>query len=338
MRNLLLVVWSFFALISCQTVTKQCGPEARAAFDVGSGSTKMKVIEFNTCTQEVTKTLLEDQVKVDYRDALEKNPNGEFSPLVQTQGLAALEKLKADAQAQGAKKFTGIATAAFRQATNADVFVNLIREKVGIPVRIISQADEALLGFQAARGKSKAASQDLVVWDVGGGSQQMVSIDDTVKPTVYYGNLASVNFKNQIIAKVQKKDPSKVESPNPLNKNQIKSAVAMAEAEAKTTVPAAIQKKLTVAETVVIGIGGVLAKSLPRQMSASDSISQENVRVALDHRANMTDTQLSNPYAATEVTNLALIYGFMKALNIKSYQPAEVSLVDALWADPLVWQ
>lgn len=337
MRNLLLVVWSFFTLISCQTVPK-CGPEARAAFDVGSGSTKMKVIEFNTCTQEVTKTLLEDQIKVDYRDALEKNPNGEFPPLVQTQGLAALEKLKMDAQAQGAKKFTGIATAAFRQATNADVFVNLIREKIGIPVRIISQADEALLGFQAARGKSKAASQDLVVWDVGGGSQQMVSIDDTVKPTVYYGNLASVSFKNQIIAKVQKKDPIKVDSPNPLKKNQIKSAIAMAETEAKTTVPVAIQKKFTATETVVVGIGGVLAKSLPRQMSASESITQENVKVALDHRANMTDSQLGNPYAATEVTNLALVYGFMKALNIKSYQPAEVSLVDALWADPLVWQ
>lgn len=337
MRNLILVLLSSFALLSCQTAPK-CGPEARAAFDVGSGSTKMKVVEFNTCTQEVTKALLEDQIKVDYRDALEKNPSGEFPALIQTQGLAALEKLKGEAQAQGAKKFTGIATAAFRQANNADVLVNLIREKLGIPVRIISQSEEALLGFQAARAKAKAASQDLVVWDIGGGSQQMVSLDDTLKPTVYYGNLASVSFKNQVIAKVQKKDPTKVESPNPLKKNQVKTAVTLAEAEAKTTVPEKIQKKFTAAETVVIGIGGVLAKSLPRQMSANESITQENVKVVLDRRTNMTDSQISDPYAATEVTNLALVYGFMKALGIKSYQPAEVSLMDALWADPLVWQ
>lgn len=337
MRNLFLILWSVLTLVSCQTAPK-CGAEARAAFDVGSGSTKMKVVEFDTCTQEVTKTLLEDQVKVDYRDALEKNPSGEFPALIQTQGLAALEKLKGAAQAQGAKKFTGIATAAFRQANNADVFVNLIREKLGIPVRIISQADEALLGFQSARQKSKVASQDMVVWDIGGGSQQMISLDETLKPTVYYGNLASVSFKNQVIAKVQKKDPTTVNSPNPVKRNQLKPIVALAEAEAKSTVPAPIQKKFTATETVVVGIGGVLAKSIPRQMAGGDSITQDNVKVALDRRTNMTDSQINDPYAATEVTNLALVYGFMKALSIKSYQPAEVSLVDALWADPLVWQ
>lgn len=298
----------------------------------------MKVVEFDTCTQEVTKTLLEDQIKVDYRDALEKNPNGEFPASVQSDGLAALEKLKIAAQSQGTKKFTGIATAAFRQAKNASDFVKTIREKLAIPVRVISQSEEALLGFQSARIKAKAASQDLVVWDIGGGSQQMVSLDDTLKPTVYYGQLASVSFKNQVITKVQKKDSMVVESPNPLKKNRVKAVVAIAEAEAKTTVPPSIQKKFMLAETVVVGIGGVLAKSVTRQMGASELVTQESIKSTLDSRANMTDSQINNPYAATEVTNLALVYGFMKALNIKSYQPADVSLVDALWADPLVWQ
>jgi len=336
MKNIFYVISLIFVLVSCQT-TPKCGPEARAAFDVGSGSTKMKVVEFNTCTQDVTKTLLEDQVKVDYRDSLEKNAAGEFSDAIQAEGLTALEKLKGAAKNQGAKKFTGIATAAFRQAKNADVFVKMIREKLGIPVRIISQADEALLGFQAARTKAKVTSQDLVVWDIGGGSMQMVSIDDSVKPTVYYGNLASVSFKNQVITKVQKKDPAKVSSPNPLKKSHLKPAVALAEAEAKTSVPVAIQKKLTEATTLVIGIGGVLAKSLPRQIAEESLVTPENINGALIKRANMTDSQINDPYAATEVTNLALVYGFMKALNIKSYKPADVSLVDALWADPLVW-
>jgi exopolyphosphatase / guanosine-5'-triphosphate,3'-diphosphate pyrophosphatase len=336
MRYLLLVTLVPAIFVSCQS-TPKCGSEVRAAFDVGSSSTKIKVVEFNTCIQDVTQTLLEDQAKVDYRDALEKNTTGEFSESIQADGIAALEKLKEEAQAKGAKKYTAVATAAFRQAKNAASFVNVIREKLAIPVRIITQSDEALLGFQAAREKAKTASQDLVVWDIGGGSMQMVSIDDTVKPTVYYGQLASVSFKNQVIAKIQMKDPTKVSSPNPLMKKQIQPAVALAENEAKAAVPSAIQKKFLASETLVVGIGGVLAKSLPRQMPASNVVTQENVKTALDRRANMTDAQINDLNAATEVTNLALVFGFMKALGIKSYQPAEVSLVDALWADPLLW-
>lgn len=333
----LLLLFSSFSIISCQTMPK-CGPEVRAAFDVGSGSTKMKVVEFNTCTQDVTQTLLEDQVKVDYREALEKNPAGEFPESVQTEGLVALEKLKGEAQSKGAKKFTGIATAAFRQAKNADSFVKVIREKLVIPLKVISQNEEAFLGFQAAREKVKVPSADLVVWDIGGGSMQMTSVDETLKPTVYYGNLASVSFKNQVIAKVQKKNPDKVTSPNPLKKKNVKPSIALAEAEATATVPANIKKKFANPETVVVGIGGVLAKSLPRQMIAGSAMTQERIQAALEIRSNMTDAQINDQYAATEVTNLALVFGFMKALGMKSYQPAEVSLVDALWSDPLVWQ
>jgi exopolyphosphatase/guanosine-5'-triphosphate,3'-diphosphate pyrophosphatase len=336
MRSFLFLLFISFSIVACQT-TPKCGPEVRAAFDVGSGSTKMKVVEFNTCTQDVTQTLLEDQVKVDYREALEKNPGGEFPESVQIEGLAALEKLKGEAQAKGAKKFTGIATAAFRQARNADDFVKVIREKLSIPVKVITQNEEAFLGFQAVREKVKVPSSDLVVWDIGGGSMQMTSVDDTLKPMVYYGHLASVNFKNQVIAKIQKKNPEKLTSPNPLKKKNVKPAVALAEAEA-TTVPANIKKKFASSETVVVGIGGVLAKSLPRQMVVGSSMTQETIQAALEIRSNMTDAQINDQYAATEVTNLALVFGFMKALGMKSYRPAEVSLVDALWSDPLVWQ
>ncbi len=336
MYHVLFLLLISLSLVSCQT-TPKCGPEIRAAFDVGSGATKMKVVEFNTCTQDVTQTVLEDQVKVDYRDALEKNEAGEFSESVQTEGLVALEKLKSEAQAKGTKRFTGIATAAFRQAKNADSFVKVIREKLSIPLKVISQSEEAFLGFQVAREKVKVPIGDLVVWDIGGGSMQMTSVDEALKPTVYYGNLASVSFKNQVIAKVQKMNPDKVTSPNPLKKKNVKPSVALAEVEATATVPANIKRKFANPETVVVGIGGVLAKSLPRQIIAASAMTQETIQAALEIRANMTDVQINDPYAATEVTNLALVFGFMKALGMRSYQPAEVSLVDALWSDPLVW-
>lgn len=337
MIRLLFLIVFMMGAIGCQTIPK-CGSEMRAAFDVGSGSTKLKVVELNMCAQTVTRVVLEDQVKVDYRDALEKNANGEFPESIQSEGLAALTKLKGEAEAQGAHKFTGVATAAFRQAKNAEDFTKQIHDKLGVTLRIISQSNEALLGFQAARAQVKAVTQDVVVWDIGGGSMQMTSVDDTVKPVVYFGNLASVSFKNQVIAKVQKKNIAKVDSPNPLKKNQVAPAMLIAEKEALATVPASIQKKLAEPESIVVGIGGVLTKSVPRQMVAGSKLTYDTIKAALDIRAGMTDKEINGEYAATEVTNLALVAGFMKALKIKSYQPAEVSLVDALWFDTDVWQ
>lgn len=335
--RIVVFLFSVLVLFGCQTAPK-CGLERRAAFDVGSGATKLKVVELNTCSQELTQVILEEQVNVEYRDALEKDPEGNFSEQIQAEGMGALAKLQGDARAQGARKFAGIATAAFRQAKNADGFVINIREKLGIPLRIISQSEEALLGFQAARESAKAPSTDLVVWDIGGGSMQMVSLDETLKPTVYKGELASVSFKNQVITQIQKKDPAKVQSPNPLTKSQIKKALILVEREAEASVPAGIKKKFEDPQTVVIGVGGVFAKSLSRQIPGVTTFTQEKIFEALQKRTGMTDEQLKDPFSATDVTNIALVYGYMKSLGIKKFQVTEYGLVDALWFDPAVWK
>jgi len=241
-----------------------------------------------------------------------------------------------DLRAKGARKFTGIATAAFRQAKNGEAFAKSIREKLGIPVRIISQNEEAMLGFNAVVVKERVAPADLVVWDIGGGSQQMMALDEKSEPVIYYGNLASVSFKNHVIAKIQKKDLAKVESPNPLKKNDVKKALAYIDSEAKNSVPENLRTKLVNAR--IFGIGGVLSKSVPRQVGEGIDLSQRNIQAAMEKRAGMTDAQINDPYSATEITNLLLVYGFMKNLNISNYSKTDVSLVDGLWLSEGIWQ
>lgn len=336
MKKLFSSLIALLFLSACQS-TPKCGPEVRAAFDIGSGSTKMKVAEVNTCASEVTQVILEEQLKVDYRDALEKNVEGQFSEKVQNEGLTALEVLKTHAQSKGARHFTGIATAAFRQAKNAEVFVKSIRAKLGIPVRVISQNEEAMLGFNAVVVKEKIPSASVVVWDIGGASQQMMGLDKNSQPVIYYGQLASVSFKNHVIAKIQNKDINKVSSPNPLKKSHVKKALSYAESEANDGVPEALQAKLR-AGIQVVGIGGVLGKSIPRQVGEAIELSQKNIQATLEKRTGMTDAQIKDSYAATEVTNLALVAGFMKALGIANYRMTEVSLVDGLWLSENLWQ
>lgn len=337
MRNLIYVLLIAFILPACQTSVPQCGIEIRAAFDVGSGSTKMKVAELNTCTNAIQKILLDEQAKIDYRESVEKSSDETISKDTTQAGIKALNSLKEKAQKAGAQKFSGVATAAFRQAKNGEQIVREIREATGIPLRVISQNLEALIGFQAASFKTKKDPAQIIAWDIGGGSQQIVTLNDDKQASVYLGQLASVSFKNRVIQEVKKKNPKKVISPNPLTKEQMSAAAKIAEKEALSSVPADIQKRFAQKDLSVIGIGGVLGKSVQRQVSGAGKITPELLLTAMNKKTGVSDKNNKDPYAATDTTNLILVYGFMQGLKIKSYQPIDVNLIDGLWFQQEFW-
>lgn len=333
----LLILLLVFPLLSCQT-TPKCGLETRAAFDVGSGSTKMKVAELNTCTKSILRTLADEQIKVDYRDALEKSPDGRLPQGVMGDGLVALKQLKSSAQAKGATHFTGVATAAFRAADNADEFTRYAYSSLEIPLYIISQTEEARLGLEAASLRAAIPTSSIVMWDIGGGSQQITAPGSKSEPFIYNGQIAAVSFKNYVIGSVQGKDITQVSTPNPLNKKDVDKAIQYITVQARKTVPEEIKTALKNNLMTVVGIGGVLAKSLPRQVPyTGNKITKENVLKILRQRTGWTDAQLKDSFAETEVTNLILVYAYMEALGIQSYQPADASLVDGLWFQPGMW-
>lgn len=325
-------------LTSCQTptsTTKKCGDEVLAAFDVGSGSTKMKIAKYNSCTNTIPETIYIDQVKVDYRDSLEKNDAGEFSKEIKSEGKAALKKLKITAVEKGATKFAGVATAAFRQAKNAESFIQEIKKELGIQIRIIPQSEEALLGFKAAALSVNKNPDAVTVWDIGGGSMQITALKSATEPEIYYGQLASVSFKNKVIETIQKKDINTVTSPNPMSAAQVNKALLLAEDHATLYIPAFLKKRMP--QTEVLGIGGVLSRSITKYVPNKSPITLQDIKAAIKTATQKTDSEIGGDFAATELTNLILVAGHMKALKIKAYIPTEAALVDAIWTDPSYW-
>ena len=338
MRNIFLLILLSFVVSSCQSsVPSSCGVEVRAAFDVGSGSTKMKVAELNTCTNQVLKVLLDDQAKIDYREGVEKSGDQTLPDSTVQSGINAIKNLKEKAEKAGAKKFSGVATAAFRQAKNGDKVILQIREATGIPLRVISQNLEALIGFQAASVKVKKDPSEIISWDIGGGSQQIVAITDAQQASIYLGQLASVSFKNRVIQEVKRKNPKKVLSPVPLNKDQVLKSIAIASSEAQKTVPNDLQRRLAADQGHVIGIGGVLGKSVLKNVKTTGRVTLEDLKAAIAAKTGVAEKNPKDAYAATDFTNLLLVYGYMQALKIKSYQPYDVNLIDGLWFQPEFW-
>ena len=115
----------------------------RAAFDLGSGATKLSVADVNF--QEGSLPLAKEVVlsrKVDIlltEDLERNNETSTFSEAILDVVEATLCQFKAEAEAQGTEQYAGVATAAFRKAKNGQQFLDRIFNKLGIRFYIISQ-------------------------------------------------------------------------------------------------------------------------------------------------------------------------------------------------------
>lgn len=335
-------VLPFLFLTSCQTTTPQsatpaCGKEVRAAFDIGSGSTKMKVAEFNTCDNTLGNVLLEDQARVNFQESLQASADGTFSEEVREDGMDSLRVLLEKALKQNATRFAGVATAAFRKAKNSQEFLNEVDKKLGIHVKVITQEQEAMIGFKGAEKATLLPKSELVLWDIGGGSQQIMFLNEKNEPVIYYGTLAAVSFKNYVISNLQKKDSNTIQTPNPIGAKTTKAASKYVENTAQTVVPKEIQAHLKKSNIQIVGIGGVLARSITSQVEYKEYITVKDVQRSLGKRQNLDDKAIGGEFPQTEISNLILVGGFMKGLKINKYRPVKASLIDGLWYEPQYW-
>lgn len=337
MKNLILLL-SLVVLSACQTnppvATDPC-VVTRAAFDIGSGDTKLKVAKVNICQAKIETVLLDSKRDVGYKDDFAKSKDQTLSVMILAVGTKALADLKAEAQKFDPSQYSGVATAAFRDAKNGEKFVETVSKDLDIPIRVISQREEGILGFNSVRARvSEMKPESSVIWDIGGGSQQLVMQKADHSLQVYEGSLASVSFKNDFILKVQKK---KGETPNPMTATQAGKGILHAKAIADKTVPPEMKAALATGAQVY-GIGGVHNFSIQSQVKKGSAYSIQDLSAVIQSRLGKTDKQLgAGPYVNTDSSNPLLVKGFMEALGIKNVIIVKANLTEGLLLSPEFW-
>jgi len=98
-------------------------------------------------------------------------------------GVVPAEKVQANAEVvaeqitvareAGAAEICVLATAAIRRAPNREELVRAVKLRAGVPVRVLSSAEEAHLSFAGATRGLPAALGSVAVVDVGGGSVEI---------------------------------------------------------------------------------------------------------------------------------------------------------------------
>jgi exopolyphosphatase/guanosine-5'-triphosphate,3'-diphosphate pyrophosphatase len=300
----------------------------RACFDIGSGSTKLVVADVDTETKTVN-VIFEEDAKVDYKEDLLLSADNTLSDSILRKGLGTLASLAIKAHKKGAVQFAGVGTDVFRTAKNGEEYLEEVYDKLGIMVKLITQEEEALLGYLAAtQGES---GKNFIVWDIGGSSMQISYQSD--KFYIYSGNFASVTMARYIIEKIQGHGPE-VRTPNPVQVKEAEQACEYVASLAKEVEP---EIKEAIKEATVIGIGGVHYYSVRNQVKKGKNYDIDSLFATLKAQCNKTDQQIGGEYANTEVGNLILVYGYMKELGIKTVKVKKINMAHALLMFPPLW-
>ena len=147
-----------------------------AAIDCGTNSIRLLIADitgdnFQEITREMEVVRLGQGV----------DATGAFDPEAVERTLVATKKYAEIIQSKGVEKIRFCATSATRDASNRDIFIDGVREILGIEPEVIPGTEEAALSFMGATKSLAYADKPFLVVDIGGGSTEFVLGGDEVE-------------------------------------------------------------------------------------------------------------------------------------------------------------
>ena len=147
-----------------------------AAIDCGTNSIRLLIADIDGNNfREITR-----QMEV-VRLGQGVDKTGVFHPDAIARTLAAVDLYAAEIAKRGVEKIRFCATSATRDATNRALFIDGVKERLGIEPEVIAGEVEAALSFQGATKDFDKAQGPFLVIDIGGGSTEFVFGTDSVE-------------------------------------------------------------------------------------------------------------------------------------------------------------
>ncbi len=294
----------------------------RVAFDLGSGKVKVQVADVDVTTNTIFRVVFTKSVPLEMSQDLVSGGQGRFSEKIQTKALETIAKLKRLTDVFAPESYRGVATAAFRKASNGGDLIQQIDSQLGIPVTIIDQDEEGALGFLTMIAESGADPEEVICWDTGGGSFQ-ITAQCGQEVSVLQGDLGINSFKNWIIRELDHQDPNDTASPNPIWIHEIGESLEYV-ASKMGEIPSCVRKRLNdyyvriafLSHSAVLPDQAVVTSNdLWNLLEERLGLSDEELAINLSLRRSNTDIAVAYPL---------LLLGIMKSLGIHELHVYEI--------------
>jgi len=140
-----------------------------AAIDCGTNSIRLLIADI---AGDNFKEVLRTMEIVRLGQGVDKNKA--FHPDSIDRTLKAVELFRDQIASKGVEKIRFCATSATRDATNRNLFIDGVREILGVEVEVIPGEEEAELSFIGATKELRQSDAPFLVVDIGGGSTEFV--------------------------------------------------------------------------------------------------------------------------------------------------------------------
>jgi exopolyphosphatase/guanosine-5'-triphosphate,3'-diphosphate pyrophosphatase len=146
------------------------GASARrhAVIDVGTNSVKFHVSEHQA---DGAWTTVIDRAEVT-RLGEGIDQTGAIAPPAMERTASAIAAMNAEAAQLGARDVSAVGTMGLRAATNSRAFRDLVHERCGVTIEVLSGEEECRLAYLAVKSGLGLVDDTMVIFDTGGGSSQ----------------------------------------------------------------------------------------------------------------------------------------------------------------------
>jgi exopolyphosphatase/guanosine-5'-triphosphate,3'-diphosphate pyrophosphatase len=297
----------------------------------------VKVARVDRCRRAIAEVLASGSKAVPYRDDLERG-NGRLSAEILWRGAQAIQSLQGKSPVAPIP-WSGVATAAFREAHNADEALAYLRRETGAALRVVSQVKEAILGSAPVLARMPERREDLVVWDVGGGSTQVTFWKGGAAATLLTRH-GAISVKH-LVLKLRGEGTS-ARSPNPVGAEVAARAQAAIAEEIEQADAGFVREIRTKPRKLVVGIGAVLGRGVAPYVARTGRFTRAQVEEALRLRVTQTDGELvaagwHRKFVDTAATNLLLALAYMRTLGIDEVQVQQADLTDGVLLEEDLW-
>lgn len=306
-----------------------------AAIDVGSNSIKLVVVDAAASDSFAVLAREKDSVRLGH----ETLRQGRLPPEAVARAVECIKRFRAIAEARGAERIFGVATASVREAKNAPQFIREIERKAGVELEVLSPIEEArLIGLAVAQGSGYSTASVLNI-DIGGGSTEISMLREGVPEQLYSVKLGAVGLTERFLMT----DPPKNKEIKAL-KAEVQAAFERPARELK----GARWQHATGTSGTVLAIANALrlrALSQGRQAEGAQPAGDEikigklasfNSRMLeMNHAERRAMPGISNQRSEIIIAGGQILEGAMQALKIESLRTCSWALREGVIIDRL---
>ncbi|MCE2992266.1 MAG: hypothetical protein LW825_05030 [Candidatus Jidaibacter sp.] len=325
--------------------------ETRYAFDFGSGAIKSKAVQFNACTNKIHKIFGQFDKPIKFIHCLVPSENGAHHVDEKCINRAIIEFNNFESEYNISchkNKCAGVATAWARKADNIDVIIKAL-ESNGVKMKVLSQKDEGIYGFNAVLNSPDVegvAPEDLIVWDLGGGSFQLSMLDEKGDIYVYHGPHGVESFERELREKFEL--PASADMPFFSGAELEETFEYVYEKYGR-----AILEDQVIADKLknnpkikVYAIGGPLTKGIKKQMYVPQHatlLDLKSTAFVFENRSAddvywNSFPELPMHYVKSAQISLVLVHGIMQGLGVDKIDIIDTTLADYVLYEKDLWR